>query len=385
MPLQTKARVAAALAGCALLASCSSGPATPVDDASPTPHGFIAGAEETAEAQWRLVLTDAETGAVYLFDPVTEEPVKLGSIEGAQAAATDGRFVYVSDASRTHVIDSGVWTVDHGDHVHYYKTEPGTVGELEGVGFSSVGDPAVTVLNSEHGVVPLDRAALEAGEIQPTAELGAQAALPYDKRLLAVADGTVQVLGRDGTAESELAESCPEPQASTVTRRGAVFACEDGALLISGSGELTAEKIPYPEDGGIVGGFHHRPDTSVLAARSRSGAALVLDLKARQWITLDSPEAVAVSATGEDSPVLVLTRDGALRSFDPVTGAALAQTELMTIADGAAPTIQVDIARAYVNDPDGTVVYEIDYRDDLRLARTFDLDFRPDSMVETGW
>lgn len=386
MPPHTRARVAAALAGCALLASCSSGPDTPAGDASPTPHGFVEGAEETAEAQWRLVLAEAGTGDVYLLDPVTEEPVELATFEGPQAMATDGRFVYLSDVSATHVIDSGVWTVDHGDHVHYYKTEPATVGEIDGTGFTAVGDPAVTVLTSADGAMPLDREALEAGEIEPTAELDAQAMVPYDKRLLAVADGTVRVLGRDGTVESELAEPCPRPQASTVTRRGAVFACEDGALLVSGSGELTAEKIPYPDGGGIDGGFHHRPGTALLAARSQTGAVLMLNLKERRWITLDSPEAAAVSATGEDTPVLVLTRDGVLRSFDPVTGAALAQTELMTIPDGAAPpTIQVDTARAYVNDPSGTAVYEIDYRDDLRLARTFDLDFRPDSMVETGW
>ncbi|SCG06430.1 hypothetical protein GA0115255_121493, partial [Streptomyces sp. Ncost-T6T-2b] len=29
-------------------------------------------------------------------------------------------------------------------------------------------------------------------------------------------------------------------------------------------------------------------------------------------------------------------------------------------------------------------VYEIDYNDDLRVARTFDVDVRPSLMVETG-
>jgi hypothetical protein len=384
MPLPTRTRAAAAIAGCALLASCSSGPDAPTDGASPTPHGYVEGAEETAEAQWRLVMAEADTGDVHVLDPVTEESTKVAALDGPLEPATDGRFVYIADASGTHVIDSGVWTVDHGDHVHYYKTEPGPVGEIEGTGFTSVGDPAVTVLNSAHGVVPLDRESLEAGEVHRAAEVSAQAALPYGQRLLAVDDGAVRVLGRDGRVESELAESCPQPQAAAVTRRGAVFGCDDGALLITGEEELTAEKLPYP-DGGIEGGFHHRPGTSVLAARSSTGDVLVLDVKERRWTVLDSPEAVAVSATGEDSPVLVLTRDGVLRSFDPATGAELAQTALMTIPEGTAPTIQVDTARAYVNDPDGTAVHEIDYRDDLRLARTLDLDFRPDYLVETGW
>ncbi|MEU5155751.1 hypothetical protein [Glycomyces sp. NPDC021274] len=384
MPIGTRARVAAAAAGCALLASCSSGSGTPPAEAEPTPHGYVEGAEETAEAQWRLVIAEAGTGEVHLFDPVTEESTEIATVDGVQAAGTDGRFVYITGASGTQVVDSGVWTVDHGDHVHYYKTEPGTVGAIDGTGFTPVGDPAVTVLNSAQAVVPLDRVALEAGEIAPTGDLQAQAALAYDQRLLAVVDGAVQVLGRDGTLESELAEPCLEPQTPTITRRGAVFACQDGALLISGEGDLIAEKIPYP-DAGIDGGFHHRPGTALLAARSQTGAVLVLDLKERQWRELEVQHAVAVSATGEDSPVLVLTEDGVLQSFDPATGAELARIELTTTTGGAPPTIQVDTARAYVNDPGGTAVHEIDYRDDLRLARTFDLDFRPDYMVETGW
>ena len=385
MPLATKARVAVVTAGCALLASCSVGSGAPPDESEPTPHGYVEGAEETAEAQWRLVMAEADTGDVHIFDPVSEESIRIATAEGVQAAGSDGRFVYLTGASSTHIIDSGVWTVDHGDHVHYYKTQPGTVGEIDGTGFTPIGDPAVTVLNSGQEVLSLDRAALETGEISPTGEVRAQAAVTYDKRLLAVDEGTVQVLGRDGTLESELAERCREPQAPTVTRRGAVFGCQDGALLISGDEELTAEKIPYP-DGGIDGGFHHRPGTSVLAAHSPTGAVLVLDLKERHWTSIAVPDAVAVSATGEDSPVLVLTGDGVLRSFDIGTGDELARVELMTIAEGAStPTIQVDSARAYVNDPGGTAVYEIDYRDDLRLARTFDLDYQPDYMVETGW
>ncbi|MEU5870853.1 hypothetical protein AB0A73_04750 [Glycomyces sp. NPDC047369] len=385
MPLPTRARAAAALAGCALLASCSGGPGATAEDPSPTPHGYVEGAEETAEAQWRLVVADAATGGVHLLDPVTGEPAPITEAGGAQAVSTDGRFAYVSDGTATHVIDSGAWTVDHGDHVHYYKTEPRSVGEVDGAVSASVGDPAVTVLDTGDGAVALDREALDAGGIAATATVEAQAALPYDQRLLTVDGGTVRVLERDGTGGSELAGDCPEPQSPTITRRGAVFACADGVLLVSGEGDLAAEKIPYPDGAGIDGGLHHRPGTSVLAARGADGGVLVLDLKERDWTALDVADAVAVSATGEDSPVLVLTRDGMLRSFDPATGAALAQTELMAVADGTVPVIQVDTARAYVSDPDGAAVHEIDYRDDLRLARTFALDFRPDLMVETGW
>ncbi|PRY59905.1 hypothetical protein [Glycomyces artemisiae] len=391
MPPPTRAPAAAlacTVLAVAVLAGCSSGPGDTAEDPSPTAHGYVEGAEETAEAQWRLVIADAATGEVFLLDPVTEEPVAVADVDGARQAATDGRFAYVSDGTTTHVIDSGAWTVDHGDHVHYYKTEPRAVGDLDTDVSASVGDPAVTVVNGADGPVALDRESLDAGEIAATATVEAQAALPYDQRLLAIDDGTVTVLERDGGGGRALAEDCPDPQSPTVTRRGAVFACADGALLVSGEGDLTAEKIPYPAGASVDGGLHHRPGTPMLAARTGDGGVLVLDLKAREWTALDRTahdlaDAVAVSATGEDSPVLVLTEDGVLRSFDPATGAALAQTELMAVTDGAA--IQVDTARAYVSDPEGAAVHEIDYRDELRLARTFDLDFRPDLMVETGW
>lgn len=386
MPLATKARMAAVTVGCALLASCAAGsdPPTPADEA--VPHGYVEGAEETAEAQWRLVMAEAATGEVHMLDPATEETTTVATVEGSRAVVTDGRFVFVTGASGTEIVDSGVWTVDHGDHVHYYRTEPGPVGAIDGTGLAPAGDPALTVLNADQGALALDRETLEAGDVPQAVELGAQAALPYAQRLLAVEDGAVTVLDRDGETVAELDESCQDPRAQAVTGRGAVFGCADGALLITGEDEPTAEKIPYPDGAVVVGGFHHRPGTPVLAARGQDGGVLVLDLKERRWSEIEVADAVAVSATGEDAPVLVLTADGTLRSFDPGTGAELARAELMTVdEDAAPPTIQVDTARAYVNDPGGAAVHEIDYRDDLRLARTFALDFRPDHMVETGW
>ncbi|PBO17490.1 hypothetical protein CLM83_17810, partial [Streptomyces albidoflavus] len=47
-------------------------------------------------------------------------------------------------------------------------------------------------------------------------------------------------------------------------------------------------------------------------------------------------------------------------------------------------TIEVDTGRAYVNDPGARKVYEIDYNDRLRPARTFPLSLTPTHMVETG-
>ncbi|MQA93980.1 MAG: hypothetical protein GEV11_04800 [Streptosporangiales bacterium] len=90
---------------------------------------------------------------------------------------------------------------------------------------------------------------------------------------------------------------------------------------------------------------------------------------------------------GADGPVLVLGTDGTPRSYDPESGGALGETELLDALKPRAPRpmIQVDTARAYVSDPAGQAIHEIDYNDDLRRARTFELGFSPAHLVETGW
>ncbi|MDA2804234.1 hypothetical protein [Nocardiopsis suaedae] len=399
----------ACAAGALALAGCgpSGGAAGDTPSASPEqPHGYVEGAEETAEPQWRLVLADAEDGAVHLLDPATEEVTPLGTVPGARQAATDGRHAYIGADGSVTVLDTGAWTVDHGDHVHYYRAEPGTVGEADAAGaLGAAGDPAVTALDTGDGALVLDRSALDEGELDPVARPdGAAAVVPFGGKLLAAgAEGdAVQVLDRGGDPEGTLDEACPGPSGQAVTRRGAVLGCSDGALVVTeddgGGGDggddadgsaLVAEQAPYPdgEDAPPVESFHHRAGAPVVAGLAADGeGAWALDVGAAEWTRIDSGPAVAVSAAGEGLPVLVLGEDGTLRSYDPATGERTAERELMDPVEGGGPppSVWIDTARAYVNDPAADAVHEIDYNDDLRVARTFDLEFTPDLMVETG-
>src|SRR5690606_35256708 len=124
----TRAVAACAAAGL-LAAGCGPQGGEPAADEESVPHGYVEGAEETAEAQWRLVMADPD-GGLHMLDPATEEVEEVGEAPGAEHAATDGRFAYVGGDAGTAVFDSGTWTVDHGDHVHYYKAEARAVGEL---------------------------------------------------------------------------------------------------------------------------------------------------------------------------------------------------------------------------------------------------------------
>ncbi|MFC8532122.1 zinc ABC transporter permease AztB [Nocardia sp. NPDC057227] len=410
-PAVAVAAAAAVLTGCA----ADPGPAPEMD----VPHGYVEGAEEAAEAQTRLVLADAETGAVRVLDLITEEITELDPLPGVTDATSDGRYVYLSAGGTVRVADAGAWMVDHDDHVHYYRTPPGVRGEFAvptvaepavttptgaapsdtapsvtapsviaptvtaPSGTTAAADRAVAVLNSGDSATVLDRTALDAGRIpDPVTVPGA--ALPIDGALVSVdpASGQVHLRERDGAVRRTLAETCPEPRAAAVTRRGAVFGCATGALVVSGE---NARTVPYPpgtapEDRATA--FTQRPGASALTAPAGRRGLWLLDVARATWTRFDTGPVLAAATAGEGTPVLVLAPDGVLRALDPATGAELASRPLTT--PGAPARIAVDTTRAYLTDPERRIVYEIDYLDALRVAREFPLDITPAYLAQAG-
>ncbi|MGW0485015.1 hypothetical protein [Nonomuraea sp. NPDC003214] len=366
-------RRGAAIAATILLAGCAAAPAVPATPAGPVPHGYVAGAEEAAEPQYRLVLAEPG-GAVHVLDLITGKVTGVGgsgAADGVDGVDGDGRFAYVRTGDRLRVVDGGAWTVDHGDHVHYYRSAPRELGAVPGRRVAA--GAAVTAVSGD-GTLLLDRARLEKGEIVRTAELPYDMVLPYGERLLV--PGENAVLSRTGERTGELGEPCPRPRDAAVTRRGPVFACADGVLLAGRDG---AVKLAHP---GGVGELHARPGSTVLAAKAGDRGVLVIDVTARTVRLLRTGPVVAVTATGPGAPVLTLTADGVLHAWNPASGERQARVKLLESA--STQTIQADTGRAYVNDPAGRVVHEIDYADGLRRARTFKLGFAPAHMVETG-
>lgn len=385
---------AAAVGLCTLLLAGCAGepPRDEAPEAEETPHGYVEGAEEAAEPQSRLVLADADSGEVRLVDLITEETTELGTVPGADGIAGDGRFAYLNSSGdgMTEVFDSGVWTVDHGDHNHYYRTGSGPVGALDGVTTSSVvTDTVLTSVIDDAGTsLVLEREGLEDGTVSTadTTSEETSLALPFGGGLVTVDDdGAVQALNRDGASAETLDETCADPRGATVTRRGLVVGCDEGTLHLTEEDDaLEASVLPYPGSG-RVDSFHHRPGSAVLAALSTDGDPWVLDLAADEWRSLDLDDTVAVTSVGEDMPVLALDGDGTLHSLDSETGEEIARTSLVATVDAEhPPALQVDTSRAYVNDAEAGLVHEIDYNDDLRTARTFEVDIVPHLMVETG-
>ncbi|MFG3405661.1 hypothetical protein [Streptomyces sp. NPDC048142] len=385
-----------ALAGSALLAGCQSGSdAKAPSAASAQPHGYVEGAEEAAEQQSRLVLAEAGTGKVEVLDLTTEDVTPLKGSGRPKNLRADGRFAYLGGADGTYVIDSGAWTVDHGDHVHYYRAAIRSAGTIPGTDVAHIhSDMAVTVVTSGDGTRLLDRKKLESGAVPGGSTLkatGSGAVIPYREHLLVAGAGpgkdSIEIRDRDGAQVTVLKEPCAQARGEAVTRRGVVFGCADGALLVSeDKGTFEAGKIPYgstTREAERALDFRHRAGSSTLAALSGDDAVWVLDVTDRTWTRVETGPVVAANTAGEGSPLLALGEDGVLTAYDITTKKAVVRKKLLAKAEASA-TIEVDSTRAYVNDTAARKVYEIDYADRLRLARTFSLGIAPTFMVETG-
>ncbi|WP_409062035.1 hypothetical protein [Streptomyces sp. SYP-A7185] len=406
----------AALALTALLATSCAGqkgddaPAA-TSPSSATPHGYVEGAKEAAEQQSRLLLNDPDSGSSRVLDLITGKAHTTDRVKGAARLGTDGRFGYLHASGGTHVLDSGAWTVDHGDHVHYYRAAIRDVGTFRaGRGAQVRSDKALSAVTDKDGrSVLYDRATLEKGKIVPSRTLPdtyAGPVVPYQEHLLALVDegGTTKlaVFDREGRRVASPDATCEDPRGDAVTRRGVVLGCADGALLVrEKDGAFTAEKMAYgqqvPAKERAVS-FRQRPGSDTLTAAAGTDAVWVLDVTARTWTRVDTGPVLAANTAGEGSPLLVLETDGSLHGYAIADGRQTARTKPLltgkvqadthtgthTETGTGAPVIEIDRSRAYVNDPRGKRVFEIDYNDDLRVARSFDLDIKPVLMAETG-
>lgn len=384
---------------CASHDGSASAPQAPASASAP--HGYVEGAQEKAEQQSRLLLNDPATGDTGVLDLITGKTHKVSRTSGTIELTTDGRFGYFHTAGSTRVLDSGAWMVDHGDHVHYYSAAIRDVGRVPGGPGTRVrSDAAVTAVTDEDGRARIyRRAGLEKGKVgsaRPLPGTHAGVVVPYAEHLLGVTDdGKVAVYDREGRRAASPDARCEEVRGDAVTRRGVVLGCADGALLVrEDDGRFTAEKIPYGSDvpeTERATAFRHRPGSDTLTAPAGDRAVWVLDVTERAWTRVRTGSVVSANTAGEGSVLIVLEADGAVHGYDITTGKQVSRTKPLltgtpeTGSDGdAGPVIEVDRSRAYLNDSKGKRVYEIDYNDNLRIARTFDLDIKPALMVETG-
>ncbi|RUR01556.1 ABC transporter [Labedella endophytica] len=392
------------------LPACSADPAAPpaggttADQSTGDGHGAVANAAELSEPRLGLTSIDP-TGAVSHLDLLDESVTELGSIGAPEAMTTDGRYLFAQTESGIEIVDSGVWTWDHVDHFHYYRADPRLVGTVEGTGnatvattnLSTTGGTGVFFADSGDAVL-LDTEALSKGEVSElfrlTTDPGAGMVVPVGSFAL-VTEGSgaeTSVVGYTADGEpTDLVESCPDAAGTITTRVGAVIGCNDGALLASVDGdELTVERIPYPEGttAPAATAFDNREGRPTVAALAGDEGVWLLDTRERSWTLLPAPAPfVQVTAVDdEDEHVLALTADGRVLVLD-ATGAVVAETEPLvaaSLAEGQSPTLIADQQRAYLSAPSERLLFEIDYADGARIARTLETATEPAFTAETG-
>lgn len=390
-PVAVLAATAVVAVGCS---STEAPPAPPETSSASTGDGVDIedGAREIDGALTKLVLVDPVTGNTSVYDAVDEIETQIGSYGTVSALYGDGRFGYLRAGERTTIVDAGAWTFDHGDHYHYFASAPAEVATLE-VSVAAVAASNSTVaVQSESGAVDLfDRDKLGTKAIETpeglTAPPETATVVPYGSRIVTVTNsGRLQVTGDAGT--TDLNGECAGPTWARATRKAAVFGCENGAVRVTGGEkDLTVTAMPYPAGAPTQhpARMEHRDRSDVFAGVAE-GTVWVLDSRQRAWTPIPVPDVVATNTAGEGS-VLVLRRDGSLSAFDVDTRAETARIPLIAggvPAGGPQPVVDLDSDRAYVNNAAAKEVYEIDYADGLRIARTLRTEVTPGLMVEAG-
>ena len=390
------ARAGALFAAAVLVAGCGGASddaaisAPPSEDHEAPP----AGAEESAEPLTRLVVVDPATGETSVLDVLDEVETPVGRFGPVEKLSGDGRFGYLHHADELTIIDAGSWTFDHGDHNHYYVADPVLIGSLAVPAESVTADQQVVAVRSDDGGVRLlDRDRLGEGKIAADvagpADRGdvATVAPRRDGLLVVTESGQVKVIDDEG-AVRPLSAQCPAATDPVVLSRSVFVGCADGALRVPVTGpEPTATPIPFADDkpASTPGPLRHRARDDVLAAIA-GDEVWVLDGGQRTWSTVPAPNVVAVN-TGDAGEVLTLTRDGVLHGVDIASGTETGSVALLSDgvpAGGAMPVIEVDSERAYVNNAATGEIYEVDYGDQLRVARTLITQVRPGLMVQAG-
>ncbi|MCH6468945.1 ABC transporter [Sinomonas terrae] len=409
------APVLAALVLTAASACSNTAPSAEVSPSSGTPsgsgHGAVTGAAEVAEPQLHLVAID-QTGNVGMLNLLENKETKIGTVGAPSAVATDGRYVFATTSKGVEILDGGTWTWDHGDHFHYYRAAPALLGTVPGGGAPAVSTGMVSTAGGtglffpESGdAVLLDNASLSRGEIRE--RFRAQLS-PHQGLVVPVGEGAIvttpdaegrpaalQYHDAGGKPVEGARADCPEARGSVVTRVGAVVGCGDGALVITTQDDAPAfEKIPYPNGASASAAvkFDARKGRPTVAGVGGPTGVWLLSTRQRSWQWLPTPVPMVHASAVDDQKghVVTLDAEGRVHVYLAKTGEEVGVTEpllpktLSTSPSLDSVSLTVDAQRAYVNAPSEAVVYEIDFADSARIARTLLPSVQPAFIAETG-
>jgi hypothetical protein len=379
------------------LAGCGKG--TPAD---PAPR-------HTSFRRVRVLVSDATAGRLWVIDAEDEEVIATFDLPAPVTldVTHTGAHGLLRGPDGLRFLDAGVTIVDHDDHIHIYKAQPRlrplaldrgpVVGVASGQGriAAAFGGPAPSA-------VLLDEAALAAPDAPmlrpippPTAPLPPLPLGPHIVRVGVPGDPerVVAAPAAGEGAEIELGR-CPGVRDARNDDRRVALVCEDGLLLITtDAGAPRAARLAYPA--GLAAG----PRLARLHARQ---AAVLVDAGPRGFLVLGDGEAArpltptpALTAdvcdfdldTGEDAALVALGADGRVHHIRLANGATRSTGPLtapFACANATRPRLAVAPERAYVSDPEGGRVHDVDLVTMTR-ARAYPLaGGRPGPLVVLG-
>lgn len=334
MPSVALLTLTSALSGCAV-------PGAGVDDRRPTEsmsssgtRGSDAsprdGVHELAEPALQIT-TLLPDGAVVQLDLASGESAEIARIAPAERVVGDGRYLFALRPGSVTIVDTGAWTWNHGDHVHYYRGEARVVGDVEGAGSPTVvpGERSIGIHfdgrpTAAAEAVLVKTAPLADGEIVELFRIGAEADAPLVVPLaygawVAESDtagppATLREVDENGRRGGETA--CRSARGPIATVVGVVVECHDGALLAVDGRPGRVERIPLPGEAASPGsstlaGREGRPTVAALAGKD---GIRLLDTRDRQWrhLTSDVPLVAVTAVDDRDGHVVAVTAEGAV-------------------------------------------------------------------------
>lgn len=418
----TTTRLGAALLALPLLALAACAPATTAGDspsasASAEDHGHdesehvASDATESAAAKPRLVLT--YEGGLLVVDASTLETVADLPLDGYLRVnpAGDDRHVLVSTTGGFRALDTGAWSVAHGDHSHHYVADPALTdvtfaAEKPGHAVTHHGTTALfddgtgrITTFAAADLAHLDDGAPATAEVErPAAHHGV--AVPREDGSLVTTDGTEEsrsgvVVVDDHGHELARTDDCPGVHGEAVAAEDRVtVGCQDGIVVVDGE---TVTKIPSPDAYGRIGNQSGSDASTVVLGDYKSDPDAELERPTRVSLTdtatgtlrlVDLPASYTFRSLGrgDDGEALVLGTDGALHVIDPASGALTRSVPVVAPWtepeewQQARPALFVMDGTAFVTDPAARKIHAVDVVTG-EVYRSGDLAQTPDEIT----
>lgn len=372
-----------------LLASCSTAAPAQSEDAGSS-HGEHAehaqsdsNAQEQAAAQTRLAMT--YDGGLLVVNAEDLEVIADIPLDGFNRLnpAGDGRHALVSTSEGFQVLDMGTWAQAHGDHFHYYTSQP----ELTDVIYSAsepghvVADDGITTLFSDGTgdiqIVPTADVATKEDVTTLKVDAHHGVAVPFeDNFLVTTADREgVALMTADGETLKE-GKDCPEVHGEAVVGDDVVFGCANGALLYH---DGTFSKIASPDENGRLGTLVGSSDSDVVLSNYTPDytgdvneneittvALIDMETQAIKSVDIGTGYSFRSLARGDNGEAIVLGADGKLHIIDPETGSEIAAHQVIDPWEVPAewqesrPAVFSADGTAYVTDPAQKKIYAVD-------------------------